>query len=120
MRTTVTSENAVKGARRGAGASRRGAGGGGKPPKSGGDEPWPPGFTRDDAIEPSKFRIGMWVAMASILMLFVSLTSAYVLRQSKGPCKHLFGPLSRKLRWRREGSHRRAIRPPVFAALGMT
>jgi cytochrome c oxidase subunit III len=85
MRTTVTSENAVKGASRSAGASRRGAGGGGKPPKSGGgDDLWPPGFTRDDAIEPSKFRIGMWVAMASILMLFVSLTSAYVLRQSKG------------------------------------
>src|SRR2546423_273372 len=83
MRTTVTSESAVKGASRGAG--RRGSGGDGKPPKSGGgDDLWPPGFTRDDAIEPSKFRIGMWVAMASILMLFVSLTSAYVLRQSKG------------------------------------
>ncbi|HJQ26207.1 MAG TPA: cytochrome c oxidase subunit 3 [Blastocatellia bacterium] len=85
MRTTVTTERAVKGATLGASAGRRGPGGGGKPPKpGGGDEPWPPGFTRDDAIEPSKFRVGMWVGMASILMLFVSLTSAYVLRQSQG------------------------------------
>lgn len=91
MRTTVTSEAGVKGASVGAdragagGAARRGSGGGGNRPRpGGGDDPWPPGFTRDDAIEPSKFRIGMWVAMASILMLFVSLTSAYVLRQSKG------------------------------------
>src|SRR5581483_971868 len=83
MRTTVTTDATVKGTPLSAG--RRGPGGGGKPPKpGGGDEPWPPGFTRDDAIEPSKFRVGMWVAMASILMLFVSLTSAYVLRQSQG------------------------------------
>lgn len=82
MRTTATTETAVKSSP--SGARRRGPGGGGKPPKPGGDEPWPPGFTRDDAIEPSKFRIGMWVAMASIMMLFVSLTSAYVLRQSQG------------------------------------
>jgi cytochrome c oxidase subunit 3 len=85
MGTTVTSETKVKSARIGAGVGGRGPGGGGNSRKpGGGDDRWPPGFTRDDAIEPNKFRVGMWVAMASILMLFVSLTSAYILRQSKG------------------------------------
>src|SRR5690348_5800676 len=82
MSTTATSDTRVKGASASAGA--RGSGGGGNSRKPGGDDIWPPGFTRDDAIEPNKFRIGMWVAMASIVMLFVSLTSAYVLRQSRG------------------------------------
>jgi cytochrome c oxidase subunit III len=84
MSTTVTSESGIKGAAIGAGVGTRGSGGGNSPKPGGNDDPWPPGFTRDDAIEPNKFRVGMWVAMASILMLFVSLTSAYVLRQSKG------------------------------------
>src|SRR5436305_9653638 len=85
MSTTVTSETKVKTSGVGAGVSGRGSGGGGNSRKpGGGDDPWPPGFSRDDAIEPNKFHIGMWVGMASILMLFVSLTSAYVLRQSKG------------------------------------
>jgi cytochrome c oxidase subunit 3 len=83
MSTTVTSETKVKSAS--TGVSARGSGGGGNSRKpGGGDDPWPPGFSRDDAIEPNKFRVGMWVGMASILMLFVSLTSAYILRQSKG------------------------------------
>lgn len=85
MSTTVTSETKVKSAGIGAGVSGRGSGGGGNSRKpGGGDDMWPPGFSRDDAIEPNKFRIGMWVGMGSILMLFVSLTSAYILRQSKG------------------------------------
>jgi cytochrome c oxidase subunit 3 len=86
MSTTVNSESKVKSASTGASIGSRGSGGGGnsRKPGGGGDDPWPPGFSRDDAIEPNKFRIGMWVALASILMLFVSLTSAYILRQSKG------------------------------------
>jgi cytochrome c oxidase subunit 3 len=84
MSTTVSSETKVKSAGTGAGIPSRGSGGGNSRKPGGGDDPWPPGFSRDDAIEPNKFRIGMWVAMASILMLFVSLTSAYILRQSKG------------------------------------
>ena len=66
-----------------------GIGGGGQGP--GGDGPlgrgpdgskeWPPGFTRDDAIVPRKYRVGIWVALASILMLFMALTSAYIVRQ---------------------------------------
>jgi cytochrome c oxidase subunit III len=41
---------------------------------------WPPGWSSEDAAEPEKYRIGMWVALASILMLFVALTSAYIVR----------------------------------------
>ena len=45
-----------------------------------GSREWPPGWTREDALEPQKYRIGMWVALASILMLFIALTSAYIVR----------------------------------------
>jgi cytochrome c oxidase subunit 3 len=63
---------------------------GGGPPASGGPlkpgpdrpESWPPGLTNEDAIEPRKYRIGMWVALGSILMLFAALTSALVVRQT--------------------------------------
>jgi cytochrome c oxidase subunit III len=65
-----------------AGPKRGGPGGG--PPGGGshGEGDWPPGFTREDAMEPRKYRIGMWVALASILMLFMALTSALIVRQS--------------------------------------
>ena len=46
----------------------------------GASEDWPPGWTPEDATEPEKYRIGMWVALASILMLFIALTSAYIVR----------------------------------------
>lgn len=78
MGTTVTSD--VKVRRGGAGASGLGPGGGG-PPDPGGSKDWPPGWSHDDAIYPEKYRVGMWVALASILMLFVALTSAYIVRQ---------------------------------------
>jgi cytochrome c oxidase subunit 3 len=32
-------------------------------------------------MAPQKYRIGIWVALAGILMLFVALTSAYIVRQ---------------------------------------
>src|ERR1041384_2570542 len=82
--------------------------GGGKPGPRGGDprrpgpegpKDWPAGWAREDeleaqkervggaggwasedALEPQKYRIGMWVALASILMLFIALTSAYIVR----------------------------------------
>lgn len=59
-----------------------GSGGSGEPFPPGPDnsKEWPPGWTREDALEPQKYRIGMWVALASILMLFVALTSAYIVR----------------------------------------
>lgn len=65
--------------------------GGGPGPNDGGGPPgpgpeddgqeWPPGFSPEDAIEPHKYRIGMWVGLVGIAMLFVALTSAYIVRQ---------------------------------------
>jgi cytochrome c oxidase subunit 3 len=75
--TNVTTE--VKVRPRGVGSG--GGNGGPNDPGPGDPKSWPPGFTREDAIEPEKYRIGMWVALASILMLFISLTSAYIVRQ---------------------------------------
>lgn len=80
MGTTITTDVNVKPSAAGTDGKGSGDPGGGP----GGPNNWPPGFTRDDAIEPDKYRIGMWVGLASILMLFIALTSAYVLRQTKG------------------------------------
>jgi cytochrome c oxidase subunit III len=68
----------------GIGGGRRGPDGDGPDEPGGGPKDWPPGYSRDDAIEPTKYKIGMWVGLASILMLFVSLTSAYIVRQTSG------------------------------------
>ncbi|HET9531107.1 MAG TPA: cytochrome c oxidase subunit 3 [Blastocatellia bacterium] len=81
MDTTLTNEINVKPGGVGTGSDDFG-GGGGDGPKDSGE--WPPGFSRDDAIEPAKYRIGMMVGLASILMLFVALTSAYIVRQTQG------------------------------------
>ena len=80
MSTSVTT--GVKVTRGGLGAEAGGPGGPNDPGSGGGGGEWPPGFTREDAIEPNKYRIGIWVALASILMLFMALTSAVVVRQS--------------------------------------
>ena len=79
MPTTLTADSNVKpglGGRGGLGP------GGGDPFGSdpSGSKDWPPGWTNEDAIQPEKYRIGMWVALASILMLFIALTSAYIVR----------------------------------------
>ena len=58
------------------GSGKRPSGNGSKgprPPNGGG------GPLRDDAA-PFQYRIGMWVAVAAILMMFAALTSAYVFR----------------------------------------
>jgi cytochrome c oxidase subunit 3 len=83
MGITVSTDVKVRPSGVGAGQGGPGGGDDGGPHDPGPDglKNWPPGFTRDDAIEPQKYRIGMWVALASILMLFVSLTSAYIVRQ---------------------------------------
>ncbi|HXG91844.1 MAG TPA: cytochrome c oxidase subunit 3 [Blastocatellia bacterium] len=83
MPTTLTQDVKVRPGRIGAGGGGVGSGGDGDPfdPGQGDAKDWPPGFTRDDAVQPEKYRIGMWVALASILMLFVALTSAYIVRQ---------------------------------------
>ena len=57
--------------------------GGGSRPKNGN------GFHRNGGgdevpfrFSPARYRVGVWVAMASILMLFVALTSAYIVRSA--------------------------------------
>lgn len=79
MPTTLTTDIGTK---PGIGAGGGLGPGGGDPFDRGapGPKEWPPGWTRDDASRPEKYRIGMWVGLASILMLFVALTSAYIVR----------------------------------------
>jgi cytochrome c oxidase subunit III len=36
-------------------------------------------------FSPARYRVGVWVAMGSILMLFVALTSAYIVRSAAAP-----------------------------------
>jgi cytochrome c oxidase subunit 3 len=38
----------------------------------------------DDQYQPEKYRIGIWVGIVGIMMLFIALTSAYIVRQTKG------------------------------------
>lgn len=80
MANTLTTDIGIKPGL-GAGGVRPGLPGG-DPRRPGSDDSndWPPGWTSEDAAEPQKYRIGMWVALASILMLFISLTSAYIVR----------------------------------------
>ncbi|MEP6911986.1 MAG: cytochrome c oxidase subunit 3 [bacterium] len=75
MATTVTGTRPL---------TKKGIGGGPKPPgpngngsrkRNGHDSPFP-----DLKSSANRYRIGMWVAMASILMLFTALTSAYIVR----------------------------------------
>lgn len=47
-----------------------------------GGPPDGPDDSQADGYQPDKNRIGMWVALASILMLFAALVSAYIVRQS--------------------------------------
>jgi len=80
MPTTLTTDAGVKPGL-GAGGGKKGPGGSDSfGPPQGDSKDWPPGFSREDAIEPEKYRIGMWVGLASILMLFIALTSAYIVR----------------------------------------
>jgi cytochrome c oxidase subunit 3 len=44
----------------------------------------------DFRFSPARYRIGVWVAMGSILMLFVALTSAYIVRSAAAPDWHPF------------------------------
>ena len=75
MATTVTGTRPL---------TKKGIGGGPKPPgpngngsrkRNGHDSAFP-----DLNSSANRYRIGMWVAMASILMLFTALTSAYIVR----------------------------------------
>ncbi|HVG29919.1 MAG TPA: cytochrome c oxidase subunit 3 [Pyrinomonadaceae bacterium] len=59
---------------------------GGNPPPGGGGDP----YRRDET--PHHYRIGMWIAVASILMLFMALTSAYVFRAAVSGWQDLQAP----------------------------
>jgi cytochrome c oxidase subunit 3 len=85
MVTTVGTKNGIAaqtGERVGTRTTRgTGLDGGGK--RTGGNgKPFPPGGDDNRARDetPQHYRIGMWIAVSSILMLFMALTSAYVFR----------------------------------------
>jgi cytochrome c oxidase subunit 3 len=95
MVTTVTTKTGGRVADRPArglgldGAGKRtggnGSRGGHLPPGGGGDS-----SGRDET--PHHYRIGMWIAVASILMLFMALTSAYVFRAATSGWQDLQTP----------------------------
>lgn len=62
--------------------SRKGLGGNGSRQKPNGRGPGGDGFAPENL--PERYRIGMWIALASILMLFTALTSAYIVRAGTG------------------------------------
>jgi cytochrome c oxidase subunit III len=81
MQTTVPTDVEVRPGLGTSGGSNLGGSGGPNPTPP--TEPdWPPGFTREDRIEPSKYKIMMWLLITSVTMLFVALTSAYIFRQA--------------------------------------
>ena len=75
MATTVTSTRPLPKPGLGRGSGSRGPNGNGARKRNGHDSPFP-----DFRSSGSRYRIGMWVALASILMMFTALTSAYIVR----------------------------------------
>lgn len=75
MATTVTGTRPLTKTGIGGGSKPRGPNGNGLPKRNGHDRGFP-------NIESSanRYRIGMWVALASILMMFTALSSAYIVR----------------------------------------
>jgi len=75
LATVTTTEREVKPKGIGLGGSGNGFrnNGGG----NGGDN------NRNSRPTPNKYRLGMWLAMAAIMMMFMSITSAYVIREGK-------------------------------------
>ena len=74
MATTVTSTSPLTKKGIGGGPNGRGPNGNGAPKRNGDS-----GF-RDFQSSANRYRLGMWVAIASILMLFTALSSAYIVR----------------------------------------
>ena len=75
MATTVTDTRSLTEKGIGGGPKGRGPNGGGAPKRNGHDRAFP-----DLESSANRYRIGTWVAMASILMLFTALSSAYIVR----------------------------------------
>ena len=58
--------------------------GNGRHPR-GGDGPGPgPGDSGANEFQPEKYRIAVWVVLVGVMMLFVALSSAYVVRRTRG------------------------------------
>jgi cytochrome c oxidase subunit 3 len=80
MAATVTSADQVIDATVGGG--RRGRGGNGFRKNGGGNGR---GHDGDDfRFSPARYRVGVWVAIAGIVMLFTALASAYIVRSASG------------------------------------
>jgi cytochrome c oxidase subunit 3 len=75
MATTVTGTRPLTTTAIGGGPKPRGPNGNGGPKRNGHDHAFP--ALRSSA---NRYRIGMWVALASILMMFTALSSAYIVR----------------------------------------
>ena len=83
MATPVTRPESKTGTKpaRGRGRSKDGSNGNGSRRNGGGGGGWD---DRHGGFSPERYRIGMWVALAAILMMFAALTSAYVFRAGIG------------------------------------
>jgi cytochrome c oxidase subunit 3 len=82
MATTVTNTERAAQKKIGLGGGgpskgRKLGGNGGGPRKDGGG-----GGSEDERLSGSSYRIGMWVALAAVAMMFTALTSAYIVRAS--------------------------------------
>jgi cytochrome c oxidase subunit 3 len=75
MATTVTNTRPLTKKGIGGGPKGRGPNGNGGPKRNGHDRRFP-----DFQASANRYRIGMWVALASILMMFTALSSAYIVR----------------------------------------
>ena len=75
MATTVTSTRPLIKTGTGGGPKGRGPNGNGGPKRNGHDRRFP-----DFQSSANRYRIGMWVGLASILMMFTALSSAYIVR----------------------------------------
>jgi cytochrome c oxidase subunit 3 len=75
MATTVTSTRPLTKTGFGGGSKGRGSNGNGGPKKNGHDRRFP-----DFQSSANRYRIGTWVGLASILMMFTALSSAYIVR----------------------------------------
>ena len=75
MATTVTGTKPLPKSGFGGGPKSRGPNGNGSPKRNGHSNPF---FEARSSA--NRYRIGMWVALASILMLFTALSSAYIVR----------------------------------------
>jgi cytochrome c oxidase subunit 3 len=75
MATTVTGTKPLTKTGFGGGPKSRSPNGNGSPKRNGNGNAF-----FDARSSPNRYRIGMWVALASILMLFTALSSAYIVR----------------------------------------